>query len=239
MDRSVVFEMQQRFLKESFRNDVSAMQNLIRDGLPVNEPTESGSYLLIDAAGHGFKGAVSVLLKAGAEVNSAATYAGVTALIQAARSGRVEIVRSLIEAGANVNLPNKHAMTPIDYPILHDEDAPEYMQILEVLIAAGADVNWGPHLTVLMHAAQSGRPEMIRVLVAAGADTNILRPQGTALILAVRKNRFLNVRTLLELGADKSLRAPADSPIKDIAGKTALDVAVAAGQRPIITLLEA
>ena len=67
---------------------------------------------------------------------------------------------------------------------------------------------------------------------------NLLRPQGTALILAVRENKAENVKRRFWNSARTRPCAPADSPVKDIAGKTALELAVAKGFKPIIALLD-
>ncbi len=231
-------DSREKFRLAAVKRDVASMKEAIDEGLRIDEPDASGLSLLAEAAGRGLDEAVSLLIDAGAGVNATSGRQKGTALIGAAQGGYPGIVRRLIAAGADVNLCDKHFTTPLNLAVNHDSgDCAPYVKIVDMLIAAGADVNGGRHFTVLMHAARGGLPEMVRSLVRGGADVNLLRPQGTALILAVRENKAENVEALLQLGADKSLRAPADSPVKDIAGKTALELAVAKGFKPIIALL--
>ena len=110
--------------------------------------------------------AVALLLDAGAEIDAGNGYNGGTALIGAAQGGYPGIVRQLIAAGADVDKCDKNTTTPLNVAVnsLHQRSAP-YVQIVDMLIAAGANVNWGAGFTVLMQASRKGLPEMVRSLV--------------------------------------------------------------------------
>ena len=69
----------------------------------VASQSKYGSTPLMEAAKYGHVQTLSILIKAGADVN-AADGRGVTPLWLAAQNGHVETVTILIEAGADVNV---------------------------------------------------------------------------------------------------------------------------------------
>ena len=80
---------------------------------------------------------------------------------------------------------------------------------VEILIAAGADVNWhDTHgWTALMAAARNGHNECVEFLIKSGAQVNDRTIYGnTALILAARQDRHKCIETLIKAGADMNSR---------------------------------
>ncbi len=81
------------------------------------------------------------------------------------------------------------------------------VEIVRLLVAAGADVNWAPGMsdpTALMIAARDGRLEIVQILLEAGASVN-RREFGadkTALYYAADKGRVEIVTALLKKGAN-------------------------------------
>ena len=155
-------------------------------------------------------------------------------------AGAAGIVTALLEAGAD-----RDAASPLGDRSIHLAATYGWMPVLEVLRAAGADMDsrtvpvadavWrlsapaaatrSSDLTPAMIAAREGRDEALRWLLAHGADANALDTLGsTALHVAARpwwgENPAL-AATLIEAGADPGIR--------DRAGRTPRDIAVAAG----------
>lgn len=89
----------------------------------------------------------------------------------------VRVAKRLIEGGACVNAANLLGETPVMLATRGTIDAPESdlrLDILEVLLGAGATVNTSDHVfheTALMEAASIGDPELVLLLLEARADT--------------------------------------------------------------------
>ena len=109
---------------------------------------------------------------------------------------------------------------------------------LEALLDAGADLNARDEQgqTALMNASRDGHTAMVRLLVARGADLNhTAKFNLSALMLAVINGRHAIVGALADPGADQTLRG---TGAPGFAGKTALDLAVAANRVIAIALLK-
>ena len=126
---------------------------------------------------------------------------GETALMLAVFSEIIEIVEMLINYGAEINL----------YYGFNSETALNYAtkqmsgETLKLLIAKGADVNFGPQ-TALNTAVCCGHTDNVLTLIKAGADLNI-RTQGRecltgAFQLLLLRGKYKYVKMLIEAGAD-------------------------------------
>ncbi len=118
------------------------------------------------------------LLSQGADAN----VRNATCLELAVRSGGVDLVRLLIAHGAKVNNTPRRNDDYTNPHVLHVAAAKGYKEICEILINAGADVNyqsynrgmWGGEVgpSALYFAAKYGHTAVCQVLIRAGAKVN-------------------------------------------------------------------
>lgn len=205
-------------------------------------------------------GAVSMLIAAGADVNLSGGLYG-TPLQAASFRGSKQIVQQLLAAGADVNSVDvfgdgfnathpvyvqdtvglANAIWTFHEVWLHEGDCTVPLQsasfrgsleIVELLLAAGADVNLiGAKFGTALQAScyrESGR--MVNLLLAAGANTNSIGGEyGTALQAAAFWDSPEIVELLLAAGADVNI----------IGGKygTALQAAATIGTLVVMNIL--
>jgi len=146
---------------------------------------------LWDAAWDGDLGLIEDCLKRGAEINARVN--GSTALEAAAYHGKTEACEFLLARGADADVAHE----PTGETVLHQtitKRGEERTRIVELLVAAGAEVNRGtvPGVatqsfardirtrgeTPLHRAAAYGDVKMIGILVSAGADRSAKDAQG-------------------------------------------------------------
>jgi len=129
---------------------------------------------LMHAAQRGDFARVRWLLARGAPTELADKY-GWTACMWASECGHVDI-RVLLAVGAKVNAADADCMTA-----LHLASAYSHVEVIRVLLAAGADINaiWTRTVWTPLHwAAHNGHVDIIRALLAAGADATRLDSNG-------------------------------------------------------------
>ncbi len=181
---------------------------------------------LMTSSENGHKEIIELLIKAGANLNTA-TNTGITALFMAAQNGHKEIVELLIKAGADLNTPQKDGVTAL---YMASQDG--HKEIVELLVKAGADLNLTNNqgITVLNIAVSNGHKEIVELLVKAGADVNASLNTGeTALYMASQNGHKEIVELLTKAGAD--LNIATDD------GATALYMASQNGHKEIVELL--
>jgi ankyrin repeat protein len=123
---------------------------------------------LQNAAFRGDLSSVRHLLAQGADPNGLSEE-GWTALALAANRGNVDVVQELVDAGADVNFAeDEEGETVLMLAVQQAE--PRAVDVLCVLLTAGANVNAVDKLgwTALRHA--HNRPELASILLAHGAD---------------------------------------------------------------------
>ena len=135
-------------------------------------------------------------------------------------SDRVAIVRALLDAGASVHARcDEPDDTPLHAAVMNDNFPSN--DIVEMLIAAGADVNAADNndYSVLYSAAQCGRPETLAALIAAGADVHRqCCGRFTPLVGATLSGKVRNYAPLLRAGATlPSARRRSDAYLNKIA----------------------
>ncbi len=159
--------------------------------------------------------AASRLLAAGAAVN-AQDNIGFTALIISLGNNDLELMDLLLKNGADPNIEMKELrLSALTFEI----DGACRPEIIRTLLEHGANANLAASdgLRPLHHVAQRDKiaPEVPDMLIKAGADINAQAADTgmTPLMLAVAKGNVRTAETLLDAGADASL--------KDNSGRTA------------------
>lgn len=143
-------------------------------------------------------------------------------LMGAACDGDIKKATSLLELGVDVNATDgmsNSALTLAEGCTSHDHLMQSRVQLVELLIAKGAEVNHrdSDGRTALMYAAENGDTQAVNALLRNGALVNLADNEGeTALMKAAASScTEETIKTLLSAGADLTAR--------DHKGRDALD----------------
>ena len=156
-----------------FKNNMTELENNIKDGINVDTLGEYNSTPLHYACREGNLEVVNLLLKHGADVNKQNTYSTIYPVFDAINSTNNQknyflIIQSLIERGANINATDSFGNT-----LLYHAVEKENIKLIELLIQLGCDIN---HVsrhdkdTVLHYAYFQKNREIISILIENGAD---------------------------------------------------------------------
>jgi len=176
---------------------------------------QGGLTPLLYAIRQGYQESTDALLKAGADINQPSAGDGTTPLLMAVINGHFDLAKSLLDKGANANTASANGVTPL-YGVLNVEWAPKalypqprahmqqktgYLDLMNLLIAKGADPNARLKMKVwysgysfdlsgvdeigaspFWRAAYASDVAAMKILVAAGADPNVptMKPAGRA-----------------------------------------------------------
>lgn len=174
-----------------------------------------------------------VLIEAGADVNLGS--AEWSPLIAAVWHDDVATTRALLRAGADVDARNSSGMTALHSAVVVQatrSDDELDLSIVEMLVAAGADVNTADtrwHFTPLARAADHGQAVLVRFLLDHGAHPDATTAEHCALVDAAGRGHAGVVATLLAAGADVDATGHL--------GQTALMRAAAAGHVRVVEML--
>lgn len=151
-------------------NKVDAARELIEAGADVNakDALQDSAYLYSGA--RGLDEILTLTLAHGADLRSTNRYGG-TALIPAAERGHIATVRTLLRAGVAVDHVNRLHWTALLEAILLGDGGPRHVQIVQLLLDAGANPELadGDGVTPLAHARQRGYANIETVLRQHGA----------------------------------------------------------------------
>lgn len=238
------------FLEAARRDDVPKLRKMLAASTPINARGEHGRTALHEAAAHCSPNAVRFLIQHGAERlaldDSSATPAdlalhcpadmrpylqstalsGPPAISQPLQNAishhQTQVVSMLVTLGFNVNAPSAEGDRPLNTASTAGD-----AEIMKILLEHGADPNLASRsgYTPLHDAAMRGDPGVINLLLDHGARINALTLDdgSTALHLAASFDRLTAVRTLVEHGADTTLKNAKGLTAAEIAAKNRFD----------------
>jgi ankyrin repeat protein len=188
------------------RQDVQAIQALIKQKVDINASEADGFTALHWAAQRNDLQLVELLLGAGANVKTSTRY-NITPLYLAAMNGNAAMIERLLNAGADPNGTAEEGQTMLMTAALSGKP-----DAVRMLLTRGAKVDTKePYRgqTALMWAAAEGNTAAIDVLLEAGADVTLKSNGGfTPLLFAVRNAHIDTAVALLKRGANVNDAAP-------------------------------
>ncbi|MGQ0603312.1 MAG: ankyrin repeat domain-containing protein [Anaerolineales bacterium] len=152
-------------------NQPETVRALIRGGADINLQDDRRDNPFLYAGAEGLLEILKLTIEAGADTKLTNRFGG-TALIPAAERGHVEVVMELLtRTDVEVNHINNLGWTALLEAIILGEGGPRHIEIVRLLVEAGADVNLadGQGVTPLTHARQRGYNEIVELLENAGA----------------------------------------------------------------------
>jgi ankyrin repeat protein len=167
------------------------------------------------------RSAMELLLQHGADIRLR-DHAGWTALLYASENEPADGVKILLQHGADPNIAVK-GRTP-----LRNAAYRGLVANLQALLAAGAKAGPNDLSDAMMQATLTGHDAAVQFLIDHGADVNFCDQYGmTPLMLAIANDHLSTGKLLVQCGADTRIR--------DLLGKTAIDYAQPGRTREIHT----
>lgn len=248
--------------RDSWHGRPEAVMTLLANGADVHATDAEGNTPLHHAARSSDPGVAALLRDAGADLN-AVNGAGVSPLGSACASGNWRLARFLLERGARPE-PEGGQPALLSAAGGEDDDAAGVQLLLRHKARIGAT---GPRGRSALHeAAAAGHAGIVHALLDAGADPRAVDPEGrTPLHEAARAGALPVVEALLDAGAAADARdreggsvlhhaCQAELPSREVVerllargvdpaavdgqGRSAADLAAAAGRWSLATLLD-
>jgi ankyrin repeat protein len=149
------------------RDDVAAVEKLLRAGADVKAANRYGVTPLLIACTNGNVAIIERLVGAGADPD-AESPSGETPLMTAARTGKVEAIRFLLLHGADVNKKESaRGQTALMWAAAENN-----VDVVKALVEAGADVKARSTggFTALLFAVRAGKADAARTLLGTGGN---------------------------------------------------------------------
>ena len=127
-------------LLATYHDAVKSAQLLIEAGADVNAMDDIHDSPYLYAGAEGRLEILLMTLDSGADLSSVNRYGG-TALIPAAHHGHVETVRQLLKTTVDIDHVNNLGWTALLEAIILGNGSDTYIQIVKLIVDAGADVN--------------------------------------------------------------------------------------------------
>lgn len=192
---------------EYSEQQLSIVQELIKDGADVNWEGEDYESPLQKASKNGHLSIVKELLKSGADVNLGGKHE--PPLTMACAKGHLKVVKELVKTGADVNLVTKRT-TPLTVACLNG-----HSDVVEELLIAEAEVNLGNgEASPLGIASNKGHYNIVKLLIKTGANVDLVYENNTPLIAACHGMDLITVQELLQAGANVNLNVEEKTPLK-------------------------
>ncbi|NLR68150.1 ankyrin repeat domain-containing protein [Chitinophaga varians] len=155
----------------TYNHHTAAAALLIAAGADVNAQDDILNSPFLYAGAEGYSDILQLCLKAGANYKIYNRYGG-TALIPACERGHVEVVRTLLQDKTfPIDHVNRLGWTGLLEAIILSNGGPAHIQIVQMLVDAGCNVNLADKdgVTPLAHARQRGFKEIAGILERTGA----------------------------------------------------------------------
>jgi ankyrin repeat protein len=181
---------------------------------------EFGFKLIHQAITGGHTNVIMLLLKKGANINTALKLAS-------GWGGHLEVVRFLVDLGVDINTPDVNGDTALIAACTRGHE-----EIVNLLLDLGVDINIpdGNGGTALIAACTRGHSEIVNLLLNKDANIYLVNFETYGPLICAAKNGHLKVvQQLLDRGAD------INSVVSN--GDTALMLASATGRTDVVTLL--
>ncbi|MCA9564151.1 MAG: ankyrin repeat domain-containing protein, partial [Myxococcales bacterium] len=170
-------------LVEAARNDrTDVITDLLAEGAPIDAGTERDESALIAATKAGSRATQELLLKAGADPNSA-DKSGMSALLWASEL-RPELALTLIDAGADLELRDSYGNTALIRAAMR-----RHRQLVGTLLDRGAKPHTpGQDWQALSYTLYERDPELSIRLIEAGADPRHRNKRGWSPLMLAAKS---------------------------------------------------
>jgi ankyrin repeat protein/cell wall assembly regulator SMI1 len=194
--------MHKKLYEGLLMSNLDTIKAAIAAGADVNEP--SGKTPGLHLAIH-MPEALALFLELGVDPNVLDSPNQSNALSGAACKGNAAATTTLIAAGTDVNHMDIIGFTPLCQAALIGKAT--NIEVMRLLLDAGADIEAGKGSTPLMMASRS--VQAMKFLLDRGANPNATRPtQGTALHVCIDNKNIDGIRLLLSRGADANIPGP-------------------------------
>ncbi|MGB5329755.1 MAG: ankyrin repeat domain-containing protein [Gammaproteobacteria bacterium] len=158
-------------LLATHHNAIDVARILIDTGANVNAMDNITDSPYLYAGAEGRLEILRMALAHGADLSSVNRYGG-TALIPAAHHGHIETVQELLKTEIDIDHINYLGWTALLEAIILGDGGPTYVEIIRLLIEAGADINIadGDNVTPLAHATTRNYTEIADMLRTASEN---------------------------------------------------------------------
>lgn len=153
-------------------NQVATVEALIAAGADIDIQDNRLDNPFLYAGAEGLLDILKLTIDAGANTRLTNRFGG-TALIPAAERGHIDVITELLtRTDVDVNHVNNLGWTALLEAIILSDGGPRHVEVVRLLIDAGADVNLadGQGVTPLTHARQRGYTTIVELLQNAGAQ---------------------------------------------------------------------
>jgi ankyrin repeat protein len=158
-------------LAATHANEVAAARLLVEAGADVNAKDDMQDSPYLYAAAEGRLEILRLTLAHGADLRSTNRYGG-TGLIPACHHGHVAVVRELLKTSIDIDHVNRLGWTALLEAVILGDGSPAYVEIVGLLLAAGAKVNLADRdgVTPLAHARRMRQAAVVALLEKAGGQ---------------------------------------------------------------------